>query len=273
MYFLGLEAIRISEPLRVAIEIGLIFLTLFGTYLFLKKTGGVSILKGMITLIVLYVFFMLTLAMFFKLYRILYILQSIVGYLIISVLIIFQPEVRRGLIRISQTRFWGKFFGTETSEIIEVIVSAVTKMAQNKIGALIVLEKGVSLAPFIERGVPLDSKLTTELLNTIFYKGTPLHDGAVIIRNGRIVAAACVLPLSENPNLPRRIGTRHRAAIGISEQSDALAIIVSEETGLISTALDGKLVRGIDKVALQAVLAKFFKEKEEITAQTELTQS
>ena len=272
MHLMILEPIQIAEPVRVAIEIGLIFLTLYGIYWFLKKTGAVSILKGMVILIALYVLVMIALSMVFQLYRITFILQGIVGYLIISILIIFQPEVRRGLIRISQTRFWGKFFGSETERVAEIVVNAVTKMAQSNVGAIIVIEKGVSLNPFIDKGVPLDSKLSTELLNTLFYKGTPLHDGAVIIRNERIVAAACVLPLSDNPNLSRRIGTRHRAAIGITEQSDALAVVVSEETGLISISRDGELMRGIDRENLMKLLIEFYREKEQITAEVKLTQ-
>jgi len=272
MHFLLIDPISISEPLRITIEVGLIFFTLYSLYIFLKKTGGASILKGMLILLILYVFGMLALSMVFELFRIVYILKSILGYMVIAILIIFQYELRRGLIRISQTRILGTFFGTETEKIINIIVNATTRMAQNKTGALMVIEKGVNLTQFTERGVTLDSKFSSELLTTLFFKGTALHDGAVIIRNDRILAAACLLPLSDNPNLSRRIGTRHRAGIGITEQSDSLSVIVSEETGLISVARDGQLKRGIDRDGLHKILSDFFREKVEISADMKISE-
>ena len=272
MHFLLIDPIGISEELRIVIEVGLIFFTLYSLYMFLRKTGGASILKGMLILMSMYLFGMFVLSMVFELHRILYILRSILGYLVISILIIFQYEFRRGLIRISQTRLLGTFFGTETEKIITQIVNATTRMAQSKTGALIVIEKGVNLTPYTERGVTLDSKFSSELLTTLFYKGTALHDGAVIIRNDRVLAAACLLPLSDNPNISRRIGTRHRAGIGITEQSDALSVIVSEETGLISIARDGQLKRGIDRDGLYKLLLEFFREKVEISAELKLSE-
>jgi diadenylate cyclase len=182
----------------------------------------------------------------------LWLLGTFLSSIFLLVIIVFQDDIRRALIQVGQTPFIKA--KTLYSQSIEEIVKAVTALAEKKIGALIVIERTTGLGEFIESGTPLDAKVTRDLLYAIFQHDSPLHDGAVIIREGRIAVAGAILPLSTNPNISRRLGTRHRAAIGISEVSDAVAIVVSEETGSISVALGGKITRNIQPNALRQLL-------------------
>jgi uncharacterized protein (TIGR00159 family) len=177
--------------------------------------------------------------------------------LIVAIPVIFQPELRRALEQLGMTRTWLNLPFAHTEDdidrTIDEIVRAVVQLARQRIGALIVIERETGLQEYADRGVPMDSALTRQLLIQIFTPNTPLHDGAVIIRDNRILAAACVLPLTEAP-IGGTLGTRHRAAVGISEQSDAIAVVVSEETGQISMALGGRLQRDLTHDRLKAVL-------------------
>jgi len=160
--------------------------------------------------------------------------------------VIFQSDIRRALAHFGQAPFFRYFNRQEAAdETIEEVVVAATMMAQQKIGAIIAIEREIGLRNYIESGIPLDAALTYDLLVTIFRPGSPLHDGAVILQEGRIAAAACFLPLTVNPRLSRELGTRHRAAIGLTEENDAAAIVVSEESGKISVALNGEIERGL----------------------------
>ncbi len=258
----------IIDDVKPLIEIAVIFLTLFGIFRFLKGTGGAGVLKGMVIIFIAYLLVLWLVAENFQLYRIEYILNNFLNFVFLTVLIVFQPELRRGLIRLSQNRFFIGLFGSDRERTVNALVAAITKLSKEKTGALIAIEKGVGLKGFAEGRPQLDALVTTELIETIFFNGTPLHDGGIIIRDNRIVAAGCLFPLTDNPNISRRIGTRHRAAIGISEESDALAIVVSEETGLISTAQNGNLTRGLDREALVRKLLEFYRESAEIKAET-----
>jgi diadenylate cyclase len=186
---------------------------------------------------------------------------------VIALLIVFQPELRRALEFLGRGGIiLGKpikeVLDQETRELIDEITSAVQLMAKNKIGALIVLEMETGTGEFIETGTIIDGKVTSQLLTTIFAPNTALHDGAVIIRDKRIASAGCLLPLTENPNLSKELGTRHRAGLGISEVSDALVIIVSEETGIISMANGGRLSRYLDIKTLREILINQYKPQE-----------
>ena len=225
-------------------------------------------LKGMVILFIVYLLALWWVARSFELYRIEFVLSNFLNFLILAVLVVFQPELRRGLIHLSQTRLFSGLFGSDREKTINALVQAVTRMAKEKTGALIAIEKGIGLQAYTDGGVQLDSSITPELLETVFHVGTPLHDGGVVIRENRIVAAKCLFPLTDNPNVSRRIGTRHRAAIGLSEESDALVIVVSEETGLVSTAQRGQINRGLDREALVNRLTEFFRESAEIRAET-----
>jgi diadenylate cyclase len=160
---------------------------------------------------------------------------------LLSMMILFHPEIRRALARFSQNRFWWQRVGTQDEQLIDELVKAVTALASRETGALIVLERETGLQPIRELGVQIDARVSSELLRALFYPNSPMHDGAVIIREFRIASAACFLPLTKNPDLSTHFGTRHRAAIGVTEETDAIAVVVSEETGRVSVAHLGQI--------------------------------
>lgn len=175
-----------------------------------------------------------------------WLIRNALLYVGFAAIVIFQSDIRRALARLGQAPFFRYFNRQEAAaETIEEIVVAATMLAQQRIGAIIAVERDIGLRNYIESGIPLDATLTYDLLVTIFRPGSPLHDGAVILQEGRLAAAACFLPLTVNPQLSRELGTRHRAAIGLTEESDAVAIVVSEESGLISISLKGGIDRGL----------------------------
>lgn len=190
-----------------------------------------------------------------------YILSSFMTYGVIILIVIFQPELRRGLEQLGSNKF-SKFFGfdqnieSKTKENIYRITIAATELSKTKTGALIVLEREIKLKDIIDTGLVIDSEISPQLLVNIFVPNTPLHDGAVIIGDNKIKAAACMLPLASDKDIAKGIGTRHRAAMGISKESDAIAIVVSEETGKISIAKDGTLIADLKEDALKKILIK-----------------
>jgi diadenylate cyclase len=175
-----------------------------------------------------------------------WLIRNALVYVAFAAIVIFQSDIRRALAHFGQAPFF-RYFDRQVAadETIEEVAVAASMLAQQKVGAIVVIEREIGLRNYIESGIPLDATLTYDLLATIFRPGSPLHDGAVILQEGRIAAAACFLPLTVNPRLSRELGTRHRAAIGLTEENDAAAIVVSEETGLISLALDGEIERGL----------------------------
>lgn len=184
-----------------------------------------------------------------------WLIRNMLVYVGFAAIVIFQSDIRRALAHFGQAPFFRYFNRQEAAdETIEEVVVAATMLAQQKVGAIFAIEREIGLRNYIESGIPLDAALTYDLLVTIFRPGSPLHDGAVILQEGRIAAAACFLPLTVNPKLSRELGTRHRAAIGLTEESDAAAIVVSEETGKISIALDGEIERGLSPDDLRARL-------------------
>ncbi len=185
-------------------------------------------------------------------------LEQIVPYLGLAVIVLFQSEIRRALARLGRKRWFSITGGFRGPESVNEIVLAVEQLASQKIGALIVLERDIGLRTFVESGVRLDSRISRDLLLSIFQPGLPLHDGAVIIQKDRIAAAACFLPLTTNPALSRKLGTRHRAAIGITEETDCLSVVVSEETARISVASFGELVQGLSTADLVERINRHF---------------
>ena len=172
----------------------------------------------------------------------------------VAVIVLFQPEIRRALASFGRNRLWNVTKQGKVAAIFDEIVVAATTLATRRTGALIVIERGEGLRPYLENGIRLDAALSFDLLITIFHPETPLHDGAVIVQEDRIAAAACFLPLSPNPELSKELGTRHRAAVGITEETDAVAVVVSEETGKISVAVEGGLSRDLDSNDLRNLL-------------------
>jgi len=184
-----------------------------------------------------------------------WLIRNMVGYVVFALIVVFQADIRRTLAHFGRTPFLGYFGRPEgIDEMIEELAVAATMLASQRTGAIIAIERSIGLRNYIEGGIPLDATLTYDLILTIFRPGSPLHDGAVMVQGDRIAAAACFLPLTVNPFISKDFGTRHRAAIGLTEETDAVAIVVSEETGRISIALEGRIDQGIDGKELRARL-------------------
>lgn len=220
----------------------------------IRKTSSYNLARGLLVLLIA-----LWLSGMFKLAMINYLLRKAVDIGLIALVIIFQPELRKLLAKMGSRNFYGFFSSKahETSEIDAAItqtVLACEQMSKAKTGALILFERNMKLNDIMATGTNIDSDITAELLKNIFYPKAPLHDGAAVIRKSRIAAAGCVLPLTSNNNLSKDLGMRHRAGIGASEQSDALVVIVSEETGAISVAIEGMLKRNLDKQTFEKIL-------------------
>ena len=223
-------------------------------------TRSNSLFKGIAVVLV-----MAWLANVMHLSAVSWLLTQIISMGLLFIVILFQPEFRRGLEQIGRSKFMRRVFGLpgrQQPERIEAdvseIVRAMSNMARKKIGALIIVERHTGLGDVLESGTRVDAQISAPLIENIFEPNTPLHDGAMIIRNRRIESAACILPLSEDPTIRRDLGTRHRAAIGITETSDAVSLIVSEETGIISMAREGRLTRHLDARSLTILLTELF---------------
>ncbi len=218
--------------------------------LLIRGTRAIELIKGLFVL-----FLVSFLSTQLHLNTINWLLKNTMTMFFVALPVVFQPELRRALEQIGRGRFFGQtIFKLERSvltRLITDVTEAVMYLSENKIGALIVIEREVGLRDYLETGIALEARLSRELLVSIFYPGNPLHDGAVIIRQDLIQSAGCFLPLSDNPRLHSKFGTRHRAAMGISELSDALVVVVSEETGTISVVLEGRITRHLDEMRLK----------------------
>ena len=221
---------------EIVLEVLLLWVVFYLVYLLLKDTVAEAVLKGVI---VISLVILVTRGM--NLVIINWLLTRLLAISVIAFLIIFQPEIRRGLARIGR---FGMFSG-ESATLAEISKAAVV-LSKKRIGALIAVEREIGLRRYVESGVAVDAEVTSELINTIFSSTSPLHDGGIIISEQRIEAAACLFPLTQNPDVPKTMGTRHRAAIGLSEEADAVILIVSEETGNISFAIAGKITKGLE---------------------------
>ena len=240
----------------VAVELFLIGVVVFWAVDFLEGTRGERLFRGVILLLFAGVLILNLISERYRFERLEYLYKGfLIGVLIIAVAA-FQPEIRRALMRLGQPSF---LLGSSRNVVrtVEEIIASVTQLAASKTGAIIVIERRVALGEFIETGIRLDSNISAELLKTIFYSGTALHDMAVVIRGDRIIAAGVQLPLAEPGSVDGvQLGSRHRAAIGITAGSDAVCVVVSEETGIISLANNGKLVRNVDEEQLRDTLEK-----------------
>jgi len=197
------------------------------------------------------------------LYVLSWLLTKFFAFFLILVVIIFQPELREGLIRLGKRHiFYIEPKQEEIDRLIRAIVSAVSIMSKRNIGALMAIKREIGLKNYIESGVILNADITSEILQNIFFPGTPLHDGGVIIDGTKIIAAGCLFPLTDNPDLERAMGMRHRAAVGLSESSDAIVIVVSEERGSISLAINGQLTKNLSPSDLQTILKGQLEKKE-----------
>ena len=240
------------------IEIIIIAFVLYHIMVWVKNTRAWMLFKGIIVILIF-----LLIAALFQMNTILWLSGKVVNIAAIALVIIFQPELRNALERLGRKNFLTAFFSFDfqkastvrfSEKTITEIVKACYEMGKVKTGALIVIERDVMLNEYIRTGIPLDSLVSSQLLINIFEHNTPLHDGAIIVRGDPIVAATCYLPLSDNMELSKELGTRHRAAVGVSEVSDSMTIIVSEETGAVSLAVEGTLYRNIDADFLKSKL-------------------
>ncbi|HYF50873.1 MAG TPA: diadenylate cyclase CdaA [Planctomycetota bacterium] len=230
------------------VEIILLAAVLYVLLAFLRGSRGAGVLRGMLILVGLSIGFVFIAARAFQLEHIMWVFEKLAALSIVAAVIIFQPELRRGLLRLGLNPLVGRFVRAD-SPSIEEIVEACANLSHRSTGALLAIQRQVPLNDYIERGTALHAEITKELIETIFFKGksegTILHDGGVIIVGNRIAAAGCLFPASENPELSKSLGTRHRAALGLTEESDAVTVVVSEETGRISIGVEGKLIHGL----------------------------
>ncbi len=208
----------------------------------------------------------------FELYIISWAIRNLLAYLVFAILIIFHPEFRRMLAQVGQNTFFRHFYGIEKSQVIDEIVRSTEWLSSRRIGSLIVIERNVGLKNYVDSGVTVDGEISKELLSSIFISGAPLHDGAVIIKGNRLVAAACFLPLTLSGNVSKELGTRHRAAIGITEETDAVVVIVSEETGSVSIAVGGEITRHLTSSELKRALRSFLEPEAQRRKSTRLVQ-
>src|SRR5438105_4515046 len=242
-------------PWRVAIELLLIGIVVWWVVRFLRGTRGARLLKGIaVVLVVLYLIVSIVAARL-ELYRIVYLYDLFLKGASIAVLIVFQPELRRAIMRLGETRLF-RGFSSQVHEEIEELVESATFLSRRKIGALIAIERETGLGGIAESGTHINAELSAPLLNTIFWPNSPLHDLGVIIANGRIAYAGVQFPLAEEGTLERELGSRHRAAVGLSNESDAVVMVVSEETGDVSIAERGTLLRKLTPDALRGLLAE-----------------
>lgn len=248
-----------QNPLRLIsliIDITIVIFLIYQFVKFTKNTRVWQLIKGIAVLIIL-----TALSGLLRLDILNYLLTSIMTYGVIVMIVIFQPELRRGLEQLGTnklTKFFGidKDIATKTKEDIYKIVIAAQELSKNKTGGLIVIERDIKIRDIAETGIPLNAEVSPQLLVNIFVPKTPLHDGAVIISNNVIEAAACILPLANDKEIAKELGTRHRAAIGISKETDAIAVVISEETGKISIAKEGTLIVDLKEDALKKILIK-----------------
>ncbi len=266
-------AIKFIRTIRMA-DIFDVFIVAIAVYYFMtaiRGTKAVQLVKGIFIVVAIYM-----LSSILKLHTLNYILSAVVQVAMFGVIVIFQPELRNLLEKMGRVKvgafLGGVFdFGTSTADmhkVVDDIATASVDMAESRTGALIVIERNTRLGEYMHTGTLMNADVSSELLKNIFCPNTPLHDGAVIIRENKIITAGCVLPLSANTALASELGTRHRAALGLSETSDAVVVVVSEETGKISIAMNGSLTRNLNRLTLKKVLTKLLTPEENDTSET-----
>lgn len=248
-----------------AIDIIIVAFVIYKAMVLIKGTRAVQLIKGLAVLILVS---LISNWLGFK--TVAWILAQLQTVLVVALPVVFQPELRRMLEQLGRGKFFARPMVILNKEALENLVNEVVRavriISKSNLGALIILERETGINDFIETGIKIDGLVSAEFLVNLFIPRSPLHDGAVVIRGDRVIAAGCFLPLSENPNLSKELGTRHRAGLGLTEQSDAIAIIVSEETGVISVAEEGRLTRYLDDITLKEILNKRLQIKQNSSA-------
>lgn len=239
--------------LRDAIDILIVWYVIYRMILLVRGTRAAQMLIGLAVVVGAYI-----ISQRLELVTLSWILDNLLGSIVLIIIVIFQHDIRRALSQFGRNPFWGRKAGSLEASLVEELVKAGVSLANKRIGALMVLGRKTGLNDYLESGVQIDAQVVKELIISIFLPYSPIHDGAVIIQEGRIVAAGCFLPLTVNPNVSKEMGTRHRAAIGLSEETDALVIVVSEETGRISLAIEGAIITNLDGPSLREKLYQEF---------------
>lgn len=246
-------------PINI-IDLLIVAFFIYKIMMMIRETRAAQLLKGLMVLLLI-----AFISNLFQLQTVSFLLSQIQTAFIVAIPIVFQPELRRALERLGQGRIFSEdsVDPEDFQRMAEEMIRAVKILSKNQIGALLVLERKSKLQDYVGTGIRLDAEVSSELLENIFFPKAPLHDGATIIRGTRIMAAGCFLPLSENPNISKNLGTRHRAGLGLSESTDAFIIIVSEETGVISVVEEGRMTRYLNDVTLREMLVERFQSKAE----------
>lgn len=239
------------------LDILLVAFIIYRLILLIKGTRTVQMLLGLAVLLIVYVASQVG-----GLYTLNWLLDNFLSSIILVIVVIFQNDIRRALVHMGRNPFFANQSFREESQAIEELVKGCTALASRRYGALLVIERETGINDFLEVGSELDAKLSGNLLSAVFHPQSPMHDGAVIVQRGRLTRAGCFLPLTQNPNVSPRLGTRHRAAIGLTELVDAVAIVVSEETGKVSVVVSGKMTRDLDPITLRKVLRRLLEPQE-----------
>ncbi len=259
-----IESFRFSSfTARDAIDIVIVAYLIYRFLLLLRGTRSAQMTLGIVVILLFY-----WVTRYFQLTAVQWLFTNLLTYIVFGIIVLYQGEIRRALAGIGRNPLPGRYRRSGDPQGFEEIVLAATTLASRKIGGLMVVERDIGLRNYAESGIALDAVLTYDLLVTIFSPHTPLHDGAVIVQRNRIIAAGCFLPLTLDPQLSKELGTRHRAAIGITEETDAVAIIVSEETGIISASLGGRILGNLDGTALRSLLEKSIERRASQIAET-----
>jgi diadenylate cyclase len=241
---------NLPAGLTMAIEVAVFTAVIYAVLRFLRETRGTGVIRGLSLILVVGVIAIYVLIDQLRLQHLQVIFDQFTSIAIIGLIIVFQPEIRRAIVHLGESPIFGRFFRREIKALPRLL-RGVARLSKDRVGALIAIEREGSLSDVTASGVMLDAELNSYLVESIFAKSSPLHDGAIVIRDNRIVAAKCLLPLSESQDIDRRLGTRHRAAVGLTEDSDALAVVVSEQSGKISVASAGKLQHDISLEELE----------------------
>ena len=236
-----------------ALDIGIIAFVVYRLIHMIRGTRAMQMIIGLVVVLLAYVT-----SQMLGLFTLTWMLDNFLGSIILVIIVIFQSDIRRALTQVGTAPLFGGADRIEPGQVLEEVAKAVVALASRRIGALIVLEREVGLNEYIEVGTRLDARVTRELLESVFMPHSPMHDGALVIQKGRATAARCFLPLSVDPNLSRALGTRHRAAVGLTEETDAAAIVISEEQGSISLVVEGKVTQDLDGPQMRNSLEKLF---------------
>jgi uncharacterized protein (TIGR00159 family) len=253
-----LDALKNFRWLLDLLDIGLVAFIIYRIILLIKGTRAVQMLLGLAVILIVYVASQIG-----GLYTLHWLLDNFLSSIILVIVVIFQSDIRRALMHVGRNPFFADLSYREETEVMEELVKACVNMGSKRIGALIVIEREAGLKDFLEVGVEIDAKVSSDLITSIFLPYSPIHDGALVIQRGRLTRAGCFLPLSQNPDISKALGTRHRAAIGLTELVDAVGIVVSEETGKISIVVGGRITRDLDSTALKRVLKRLLEPRSE----------